>query len=93
MAAPIIDSVSPSSVTLNPGEFTDVVVTAHDPDSANGAGTIEVTDSQGNVRPVIVGLVVDDPLTFGAGSTNLPGVTVQKIAETPTSATYRFTAA
>ena len=92
MAAPVIDSVSPASVNLAPGQFADVVVTAHDPDSASGTGSFAVTDGQGNTSNATVAITITDPLTFGAGSSNVPGVTVQKIASTATTATYRIQA-
>lgn len=94
MAAPVIDSVTPASITLAPGGTADVVVTAHDPDQSSGTGTITVTDGQGNTTPVTVALTVNDPLTFSAGSVSgASNVTVQRIAVTPNSATYRFVAA
>lgn len=99
MAAPIIDSVVPSSASLVPGEFVDVVVEAHDPDSASGSVDFPVTDSQGNTVTASVSLVLNDPLSFGA-ALNPSGlaVTVTKIAEGPhpvtgnPSATYRVQA-
>lgn len=93
MAAPVIESVVPASVALTPGASVDVVITASDPDQASGSEVIDVTDGQGNVTPVTVTVVVNDPLTFGDATDNVPGVTVTKIASTPTTATYRFTAA
>lgn len=93
MAAPVIDSVSPSAITLAPGGTQDVVVVAHDPDQSSGTGNITVTDGQGNTTPVSVAIVVNDPLTFSAGSVSgASNVTVTRIAVSANSATYRFTA-
>ena len=92
MAAPVVDSVVPASLSLAPGQFADVVVTAHDPDSATGTVTVQVTDAGGSSVTGTAALTLNDPLTFGAGSTDVPGVTVTKIASTPTTATYRVQA-
>ena len=93
MAAPVIESVVPASVALTPGASVDVVITASDPDQASGTGVIPVTDGQGNTTPVNVAITVTDPLTFGTATDDVLGVTVTKVAETATTATYRFTAA
>lgn len=93
MAAPVIDSVTPPSASLAPGAFVDVVVTAHDPDSAAGSVTFPVTDSTGLVTNAHLDLTINDTLTFGPADAGGLNVTVQKIASTPTSATYRVTAA
>ncbi len=94
MAAPVIDSVTPANVVLHPGEFADVVVVAHDPDSASGSVQFPVTDSAGNQTLATVDLRLDDPLTFGEAIVD-PGLnaTVQQIAAEPGQAVYRVTAA
>jgi hypothetical protein len=94
MAAPVIESVTPASADLSPGQFVDVVVVAHDPDSASGAVQFPVSDSQGNTTLASIALILDDPLTFGeAQNPDSLAVTVQLIAPpTATSATYRITA-
>jgi methionine-rich copper-binding protein CopC len=93
MATPVIDSVTPPTASLSPGQFVDVDVVAHDPDSASGNVTFPVADSQGNTTPATIVLTLDDPLTFGE-ALNPDGlaVTVAKIASSPTQATYRVTA-
>lgn len=92
MAAPVIDSVTPASATLAPGQFVDVVVAAHDPDSASGIGTFPVTDGQGNMTTATVNLTIDDPISFGVGSSAL-NVTIQRLTPAATNpATYRITA-
>jgi hypothetical protein len=93
MAAPIIDSVTPAQVALNPGQFQDVTIVAHDPDSGTGSGTVDVNDSQGNTTPVGIVLTVNDPLSFVDQGTDLPGVTSQIIDTQPTQVTVRYTAA
>lgn len=82
MAAPVIDSTTPSSAALSPGEFVDVTVVAHDPDSASGNVEFPVSDTQGNTVQASISLVLDDPLTFGT-ALNPDGlsVTVQKISD------------
>lgn len=94
MAAPVIDSVVPSSLHLNPGQFADVVITAHDPDSKTGDITFAVRDSQGNTSNVKQNLVIEDPLEFILYNiaSALDGVTVQRIEETATTSTWRVTA-
>lgn len=91
MAAPVV-SASPTSVTLNPGQFADVVITATDPDSTSGTGTFPVTDSQGNTSSATVSITISDPLTFGTATTDVSGVAVTKLSETAGSATYRVQA-
>jgi len=100
MAAPIIDSVTPASAALSPGQFVDVVVVAHDPDSASGAVAFPVSDGQGNTVLASIVLTLDDPLTFGAAQNpDSLAVTVSGpvVGTDPTtghpSATYRITAA
>ncbi len=92
MAAPLV-TATPASVSLNPGGFIDVVVSAVDPDSATGTATVSVSDSQGNVTPVVVNIVIDDPLTFDPIAV-IAGVSVvvTQIDVTATSATYRIQA-
>lgn len=92
MAAPVIDSVEPAEASLNPGDFVDVEVFAHDPDSASGSVLFPVVDGQGNTSLASINLSIDDPLTFGEGQANGMSVTVQKISNTATSAVYRITA-
>ncbi|MDR5698152.1 MAG: hypothetical protein QN162_14655 [Armatimonadota bacterium] len=93
MAAPVIDAVTPSSVTLSPGQFVDVVVQAHDPDSREGNVEFPVRDMQGNEAIARIALRIDDPLTFGdARNPDGLSVQVQRISASPTSATYRITA-
>lgn len=93
MAAPVVDSVTPSALNLTPGQFADVVFVAHDPDSASGVGTVDIADTQGNVTQAVVTIVVDDPLTFTDAGVDLPNVTSQVIEVTSTSVTVRYTAA
>lgn len=93
MAAPVIDSVVPASASLNPGGFVDVVVSAHDPDSASGSVLFPVADQQGNVVQAFIDLVLEDPLVFGAAE-NPDGlaVVVQQIDVQANQATYRIQA-
>ena len=92
MAAPVIDSVTPTSVTLPPvsGSTADVVIVAHDPDAAAGSGVVNLTDLEGNVTPVVVALQVDQ-LNFEDQGTDLPNVTSQVVDVQPTQITVRYT--
>jgi hypothetical protein len=94
MAAPVIDSVTPPNATLSPGQFIDVVVAAHDPDSASGSVKFPVADTQGNTTEASILLVLNDPLTFSpALNPNGLNVTIQRItAAAVNPATYRVTA-
>ena len=92
MAAPVIESVTPASVTLAPGESQDVVIVASDPDSATGSGTVDVNDSTGNTTVVVVALTVEDILSFVDQGVDVAGVTSQIIATSATSVTVRYTA-
>jgi hypothetical protein len=92
MASPIV-TATPSTVELNPGGFIDVTIDATDPDSASGTATMTVADSAGNTTPVVVSIVIDDPLTFDPAAVVVGvSVTVTQIAVSSTSATYRIQA-
>jgi hypothetical protein len=93
MAAPIVDSIVPASITLSPGEFADVVITAHDPDSGSGVGSIDITDQQGNTTVVGVALTLEDALVFTDLGSDIPTITSQVIDVTATTITVRYTAA
>jgi NAD(P)H-flavin reductase len=100
MASPVIDSTSPESAALSPGQFVDVTVVAHDPDSASGSVQFPISDSAGNQALAAISLVVDDPLTFGVAE-NPDGLAVTVTGPTigvdpatgHPSGTYRITAA
>lgn len=94
MAAPVIDSITPANVTLAPGQFADVTITAHDPDSGTGTGDIPIIDAAGNKTDAHIAITILDPLTFGdATVTGLTGVTVTRITPAGQSpATYRVQA-
>lgn len=91
MAAPVISTVL-DPITLAPGGTIDVTIEAHDPDSANGSVSFPVTDGQGNTSTATVQLTLDDPIVFGDAVVSGVSVTVQRIATTATSATYRISA-
>lgn len=94
MAAPILDSITPASVTLAPGQFADVTISAHDPDSGTGTADIPITDSAGTAVVAHVDIRIADPITFGTAVVNGVAVTVQRITPANVSpATYRITAA
>jgi hypothetical protein len=94
MAAPVIDSVTPPSANLVPGQFVDVTIAAHDPDSASGSVVFPVTDSQGNRTEAAIALTLLDQLSWEvAENPNGLAVTVQRLtALSVTPAVYRVTA-
>lgn len=75
MAAPSIRSITPAKTTLMPGESTQVVIDAFDPDARSITLAGKVTDAGGNVSTVSTVLTVGDPITYELTSSD-PSVTV-----------------
>lgn len=93
MASPIVDSITPASVTLAPGQFADVTITAHDPDSGSGTADIPITDGASNAVTAHVSITIADPILFGAATVNGVAVTATRITPAGVSpATYRIQA-
>lgn len=93
MAAPVVDSITPASLTLAPGQFADVTIVAHDPDSGTGSVDFPVTDAGGVTTSAHIDLRLNDPITFGTAVVSGVAVTVQRITPAGQSpATYRIQA-
>ena len=83
MAAPIIDSITVSPLTVQPGQAFVVMISAHDPDALTGTLRGVVTDSQGNISSATVDIMIQDPLTFDLLDVGVIGFAIQERTGSP----------
>lgn len=82
MATPIIRSINANPDTLQPGQSTQVVIDAFDPDARTVTLSGSVTDAAGNTASAITTLTVGDPLTYTLTSSDA-GVTIAADPNSP----------